>query len=119
TYSVRSGRVPVLNGGALGIVTSRGDFTNGLRVVRQGRAVIDETYTLPVGKRSIYVNRANELTLTFAKDGHEASVVLRAYDDGIAFRYVLPGQSEVEISGESTTFPLSSREIGYWGQAHP
>jgi alpha-glucosidase len=118
-YWVRSGGVPVLEGGALGLVTSQGDFTNGLKFVRQARAVVDETYRLPVGKRSTYVNRANELTLTFAKDGHEVGVVLRAYDDGIALRYVLPGRGEVEISGESTTFPLASRDVAYWGQPHP
>ena len=118
-YSVRSGRVPIVEGGALGLVTTQGDFTTGLRFVRQQPAVIDETYRLPVGKRSTYVNRANELTLTFAKDGHEVGVVLRAYDDGIAFRYVLPGSGDIEIARESTTFPLASRDVTYWGQAHP
>jgi hypothetical protein len=58
-----------VEGGALGLVTSQGDFTNGLRFVRQARAVLDETYKLPVGKRSTYLSRANELTLTFSKDG--------------------------------------------------
>ena len=32
-------------------------------------------------------------------------MVLRAYDDGIAFRYVLPGRGPVEISGETTDLP--------------
>jgi alpha-glucosidase len=95
-----------VEGGALGIVTRQGDFTNGLRFVRQARAVIDETYTLPVGKRSTYLGRANELTLTFSKDGHEVGVILRAYDDGIAFRYVLSGRGDIEIASESTTFPF-------------
>ncbi len=119
TYSVRSGRVAVLEGGALGLVTSQGDFTSGLRFVRQKPALIDETYKLPVGKRSTYVNRANELTLTFAKGGHELGLVLRAYDDGIAFRYVIGGAGDIEITSESTTFPLASRDVAYWGQPHP
>jgi alpha-glucosidase len=46
-------------------------------------------------------------------------VVLRAYDDGIAFRYVVPGTGELEVSSESTTFPLAGRDVAYWGQAHP
>jgi alpha-glucosidase len=119
TYWVRSGGVPVLEGGALGLVTSQGDFTNGLRFVRQAKAAINETYKLPVGKRSTYVNRANELTLTFSKGGQDVGVVLRAYDDGIAFRYVLPGRGPVEIFSESTTFPLAARDVAYWGQPHP
>ena len=51
---------PIVEGGALGIVTSEGDFTSGRRPVRQTRAATDATCKLPVGKRSTYVNRANE-----------------------------------------------------------
>jgi alpha-glucosidase len=119
TYTVRNGRLPVVEKGALGISTSRADLTAGLRFVRQVPRVINESYRLPVGKRSTYVNHANELELGFSKDGQELSLILRAYDDGVAFRYVLPGTGAVEISSEATTFPLASREVRYWGQAHP
>jgi hypothetical protein len=114
TYSVRSGRVLVLERGALGLVTSQGDFTSGLRLVRQARAVIDETYKLPVGKRSTYVNRANELTLTFAKDGREVNLILRAYDDGLAFRYVLPevATSRSPARGRRSLSPHATSRIG-------
>ena len=44
---------------------------------------------------------------------------MRAYDDGIAFRYALPGRGELQISGETTTFPLTSEKLAIWGQAHP
>jgi hypothetical protein len=46
-------------------------------------------------------------------------VFVRAYDDGIAFRYAAPGAGPVEIAGETTTFPLASKDVKYWGQAHP
>ena len=119
TYTIRSGRVPVVTKGALGITTSRSDLTSGLRFVRQSRRTIDETYRLPVGKRSTYVNRANEFEIWFTKDGQEFGVALRAYDDGAAFRYLLPGTGGIEIVSETTTFPLASRDARYWGQAHP
>jgi alpha-glucosidase len=44
---------------------------------------------------------------------------LRAYDEAIAFRYVLPGQGDLQVTGETTTFPLASAKVTYWGQAHP
>lgn len=119
TFTVTSGRAVLVDRGALGIVTNRGDFRSGLTFVRQTRNVVDETYRLPLGKRSTYVNRANELELTFRKGEQEFHVVLRAYDDGIAFRYVLPGTGDVEISSEHTTFPLGGANVAYWGQAHP
>src|SRR6188472_3468486 len=100
--------------GALGITTNRGDFGQALRFVRQARAEVNESYRLPVGKRSTYLNRAHELELTFSKDGQPFGVVVRAYDDGIAFRYVIPGTGDVEITGERTTFPLAGTNVTYW-----
>jgi hypothetical protein len=40
-YSVRSGPVRIVENGTLGITTSRGDFTTGLRFVRLSRSVVD------------------------------------------------------------------------------
>jgi alpha-glucosidase len=118
-FTVASGRTVLVERGALGIATDRGDFSSGLQFLRQARAVVNETYQLPVGKRSTYVNHANELDLAFRKGEQDFHVVLRAYDDGIAFRYTLPGSGDVEISGETTTFPLTGTNVRYWGQAHP
>jgi alpha-glucosidase len=118
-YTVKSGRAAVIENGSLGITTSVGDFTGGLKPARQSRRVVDETYRLPVGKRSTYRNHANELELAFTREGREVGLRLRAYDDGVAFRYVIPGSGAVEITGESTTFPLGGRQVRYWGQEHP
>jgi alpha-glucosidase len=46
-------------------------------------------------------------------------VLFRAYDDGVAFRYNVRGSGPLEVSAESTTFPLSGKTVDYWGQAHP
>jgi len=119
TFSVSNDETLLIDRGALGLTSNRGDFRDGLRFVRQSRTLIDETYTLPVGKRSTYVNRANELDLTFAKGTQEVHVVCRAYDDGVAFRYAIPGTGDVEITGETTTFPLAGADVAYWGQPHP
>jgi alpha-glucosidase len=119
TFTITSGRTVLVDRGALGITTNRGDLASALRFVRQSRAVVNETYRLPVGKRSTYVNHANELNLAFRKGEQELQVVLRAYDDGIAFRYVLPGSGDIEISSEHTTFPLAGPNVAYWGQQHP
>jgi alpha-glucosidase len=118
-YDVASRGTPIIQAGALGIVTSKGDFSKELAFVRQDKRQIDETYTLPVGKRSTYVNKARELELVFRGKETEVSVIVRAYDDGIAFRYALGGTGAVEISAEPTTFPLASKDVSYWGQAHP
>jgi alpha-glucosidase len=119
SYDVKSGATALIDKGALGITTSRGDFTKGLAFVRQAQRKVDETFHLPTGKRSTYVNRASELELTFHVGDAEVAIVARAYDDGIAFRYAVPGTGPLQISGETTTFPLAGKTVHYWGQAHP
>ena len=119
TFTVTSGRTVLVDRGALGITTNRGEFASGLRFVRQTRAVVNETYRLPVGKRSTYVNHAHELDLDVPKGEQELHVVLRAYDDGIAFRYVLPGTGDIEISSERHHLSARGHERHVLGPAAP
>jgi alpha-glucosidase len=119
SYRIRNRATVLLEKGSLGITTSLEDFTSGLALADKTATVVKESYRLPTGKRSAYDNHANELTLSFTKGGREVRLVLRAYDDGIAFRYAVPGTGPLEILGETTTFPLAGNETTYWGQAHP
>jgi alpha-glucosidase len=119
SYAVQSRGVAVIGSSNLGINTDRGDFTSGISLAGNSEAAVNETYTLPAGKRSTYVNRANERTLRCAKGSQEMHLIFRAYDDGIAFRYVLPGTGNVSISGEASAVGLSGGNITYWGQNHP
>ncbi|HXU80203.1 MAG TPA: glycoside hydrolase family 97 N-terminal domain-containing protein, partial [Polyangia bacterium] len=119
SYDVRSKGTPILEKAAVGITTSVGDFTSGLAFVSQARRQLDESYKLPVGKRSSYLNHARELQLVFKKGEAELAVLFRAYDDGVAFRYQVRGTGPLEITSEATTFPLSGKNVKYWGQAHP
>ena len=68
----------------------------------------DETYTIPVGKTSSVRDQYNSAVIDLADDtGRKMSVEVRAYDDGVAFRYLLPGTSAsktVRIERELTEF---------------
>jgi alpha-glucosidase len=119
SYKVQSGGTEVIGTSSLGILTSKGDFTGGLALASKTPRVIDESYWLPSGKWSTYVNHANELELTLTKGGQEMHLFFRAYDDGIAFRYAVPGTGNIEVTGENTTFALGGGTINYWGMAHP
>ena len=118
SYSVTSGGTVVIGTSPLGLTTSLADFTTGIAFVGSSTATVDETYTLPVGKRSTYVNRANELQLRFSKSSRELQIHFRAYDDGIAFRYHLPGTGSVSISREGTAFRPPAG-VTYYGMEHP
>ena len=68
----------------------------------------DETYTIPVGKTSSVRDHYNFARVELEDTaGRKLSVEIRAYDDGVAFRYILPEQSglkDVRIEREITGF---------------
>ena len=69
---------------------------------------MDETYTIPVGKTRNVRNHYNSLVADFqSPEGAKMSIEVRAFDDGIAFRYVVPAQpalGSVRITAERTQF---------------
>lgn len=89
----------------LGMLTSSVDLTNGLTFVSASDTVnIDETYTIPARVKETYENKATEKTFTFTKDNVTFDIVLRAYNDGAAFRYIITSAdgSDIVITNEAT-----------------
>ncbi len=85
-----------------------GGFITGLKYTGQSDAKVDETYAMPVGKRSSCLNRANEKTLSFKNDkGREMDLIVRAYDDGMAWRYRIKGQDTAKVRSEVSQFNVS------------
>lgn len=97
----------------IGMKTTLGDFSNGLTYKDSGEIKeINETYDTISGKKSKYINHANEVTYTFTntKADMEFDVIVRAYDDGIAFRNAIRkadgSSAEIEISEETSSFVI-------------
>jgi alpha-glucosidase len=73
----------------------------------------DETWTPVQGKASPIRNHYNAVTVQTvetAANGRRLVMEARAYDDGVAFRYVVPEQpsvKELRILNESTQFNFS------------
>ena len=110
TYTVKQDGETVLEESTLGIKTSLGDFTKGLAFLSEEIATVNETYEVLSGKADKYVNHCNEKTLHFKKDDVKFDIVLRAYDDGIAFRYIITAEDNTRMTvapgGEVTSFNL-------------
>ncbi|HJZ41542.1 MAG TPA: glycoside hydrolase family 97 catalytic domain-containing protein [Bacteroidales bacterium] len=101
----------VLNASPLGILRSDGNFITGLSFEEASPIEsIHESFELPAGKQTRIENRANELTLAFNnQDDKKILVIARAYDDGIAFRYVFPDQDsgKYTVKEEVTGFAIA------------
>ena len=118
-YMVQSMGQEIISSSPVGISTSRGDFTTGMKIEGYSGQTIDEIYQLPQGKASAYRNHANEQTITLSKAGEVLHLIFRVYNDGIAYRYFIPGEGEIEFSGEISSVNLSGDRFIYYGQNHP
>jgi alpha-glucosidase len=88
------------------------NFTDNLIFTGAEETAIDEIYSLPTGKCSQYINKANEKRFTFRnRSGREFQLVCRAYDDGMAFRYELPGLPEICVTHEHTRIVFPGHEM--------
>ena len=119
-YRARLGNKAILQEAPLGLRVSgdSGDFTGGLAFVKTESRTIDETYPMVSGKASRHVNRANETVLTFTNtQGARLELHVRAYDDGVAYRYCLPGEGGVEVVAERSGFHVPKDARGWLQRA--
>ena len=90
SYTVNRDSRTIVNESPLGLKTSVVDFTENLELVSVDSSLIDDAYTLPVGKRSQYRDYCHTLSVTTLKKTWKQTVVFRVYNDGFAFRYIIP-----------------------------
>ena len=90
SYTVSRDERTIVDESPLGLKMAAADLTEGLELLETSEVAVDDSYTLPVGKRSQYRDHCNELSVATQKGTWRMSIVFRLYDDGFAFRYVLP-----------------------------
>ena len=95
----------------LGLKTTNVDLTQGLNLVSSDTAVIDDPYTLPVGKQSQYRDHCHMLSVVTERSSRRQTVQFRLYDDGFAFRYVIPKSrslSRVVLTEEASRIRMAN-----------
>jgi len=111
TYEVKRGEAPIVDPSELGITADGVALGQGVEIesVRQG--TIRETYAVR-GWHTEALNDCNEwiFALRHAASGRTWELHARMYDDGFAYRYVLPGAPEAgtTIRGEASSWRLPS-----------
>jgi alpha-glucosidase len=111
-YSVSFRGKPLMDESELGLdLQGQPPLGPGWRYVNVQHSSTDDSYTVPVGKTKEIRDHYNSLIADFSSDsGSKLSVEVRAFDDGVAFRYVVPEQpalNSVRITGERTQFRFS------------
>ena len=105
SYTVSRDDRTLVDESPLGLKLATADLTEGLELVETETTSIDDSYTLPVGKCSQYRDHCNHLSVVTAKGTWRMNVLFRLYDDGFAFRYMLPrygGHTTTYLTGEAS-----------------
>ena len=95
----------------LGLKTTNVDLTQGLSLVSSDTVVIDNPYSLPVGKQSQYRDHCHMLSVVTERSSLRQTVQFRLYDDGFAFRYVIPKSrslSRVVLTEEASRIRMAN-----------
>jgi alpha-glucosidase len=93
---------------------------DGLRITGNSRGTFDQTWTQPWGEVSHVRDHHNELRVSVAETaapGRKFDFVVRAFNDGIGFRYEFPAQpalGDFVISDELTQFNLADDSKAWW-----
>jgi len=89
----------------------------GMRKTGEQPETADDTYTLPVGKTREVRNHYNGVRADFEDaTGRKLSIEVRAFDDGVAFRYIVPKQpaiGQTRIAHELTQFSFAQDASTY------
>ncbi|KAA6461828.1 glycoside hydrolase family 97 protein [Acidobacteria bacterium AB60] len=117
-YGVEFRGKVVFENSALGIkIEGQEPLGPGMHQVGVENGQADETYTIPVGKTSKVRDHYNSARATFEDaGGRKLTVEVRAYDDGIGFRMVVPeqpGLKQVHVEHELTEFNFSKDAVTY------
>ena len=119
-YAIALDEEPVILRSRLGLRFRQGrGCDTGLEINRTRQARADNTWEQPWGERRRVRDHHNELLVEFRARG-DADVVcrvrVRAFDDGVGFRYEIPGQDggPIDVVEELTEFRVPPDATAWW-----
>ncbi len=100
----------------LGLSRTDQDFSKNLKFLKAGKTrQIDEQYTALHGKRYRCSNTANEVVVSFENpEKAKMNIIIRAYNDGVAFRYEFPEQKGTYLVKDELTSYLIPKGTKRW-----
>ncbi|MFW5773792.1 MAG: glycoside hydrolase family 97 N-terminal domain-containing protein, partial [Tangfeifania sp.] len=124
-YSVKHGDTDVINPSKMGFeFKNAGALTSGFEIVETEFSSFDETWEQVWGEKQFIRNNYNQLAVTLQEtegENRKLEIQIRAFDDGVAFRYLFPEQGITDslfIMDEVTEFNLAHGGDAWWIPAY-
>ncbi len=110
-YTITFNAKNIIDPSPLGIVVDRVDLAAGAQIGRADSYKIDETYPW-YGPHSTAINNCNgaKVALIHPKTGTSYTLEIRACNDGVAFRHLVPGEGD-RTPDEATVFRVPARSV--------
>ncbi len=119
-YQVDYGETPIMNRSQVSLSLAGDPFDGGFEMIEVLAASRDSSWKPVVGSRSFYPDVYSERIVKLREKKGRArrlDLVFRAYNEGLAFRYIIPEQPGVEgltIESENSEFQFTGDHDVYW-----
>ncbi|HJZ69388.1 MAG TPA: glycoside hydrolase family 97 catalytic domain-containing protein [Blastocatellia bacterium] len=106
-YRVTFNHEAVVEPGAMGMIVDEIDLCRGSQIVRVERYEANDRYAVRgVHAEAVSRSKGAKISVRHVESMTSFILELRAFNDGIAFRYIVPGNGGPRIPNESTRFVI-------------
>ncbi|MDF7823566.1 glycoside hydrolase family 97 catalytic domain-containing protein [Pontiellaceae bacterium B12227] len=112
-YSVTHSRGALLLDSRMGIIVSDKDLGSGVTLGKESAYTVNESYPWR-GNKSLVKNHCNGKRVEAKSQGRDWVLELRAYNEGIAFRYLLNLNKPTRIKGDSPRWQLPNNTTAWY-----
>jgi alpha-glucosidase len=106
-YEVALGRKPVIEPSPFVVSVDGVDLTQGVEFGKTKQSKINETYSWRgVHAKAVDKCNATAILVKHLRSGTAFTLEARAFDDGVAFRHIIPGGEKARVPDEGTGFTI-------------
>ena len=121
TYSIKKDEKSVIKASKLGIVLKEKiELTKKFKIINFKNKSHSEKWYPKIREYKEILNEYNEAVFEILSENKKLFLELRLFNDGIAFRYIIPNQKSIEkydVIDEITEFNLSENDSAWWTPA--
>lgn len=124
TYEIKHSKTDIITASPMGFILKNEDLSKNFEIADVKTTSHDDTWQQVWGEKKNIRNHYNEMVVKLSskdKNKRKLEIQFRAFDDGVAFRYVFPEQGikdSIYIMDEVTRFNLKEDGKAWWIPAY-